>query len=732
MDINRLVDDVISKERGFQKFPKAKYAYTEERAKEFCNNIPIETLIDDPYFMGKKEVIYPRNKEIIIELFERRKQKPTNLFIYLAGIGSGKTYVTACMLWLLVYEVITMPDPHKSFKLDPNTKIAFITMSKNEDLARKVTFGTVLPFFNCPFFNDYFPPQVDMEKLNSNPERLPRELRFPKNIKILPGTGSASSALGMAIHSGVVDEANFLQITEMTERGGVDSGEGVDAAKEMHDTILSRMTSRYQSALIEDKNALPGILAMISSSDSVDDFLERKINEAKEKGEESRTFWVRLPLWDSKPKGTYSDKVFLFDIPRMTILDEIDGDGVCYYCDKKTNKFIHTVHENIEMIFCSVDCYKSIMVSSLRDFDKEDEYTILSVPVDFKQEFIDNPEVALRDKAAMPTKRLYKFIKRWNDLDKCSTDKVSPLKEDGTFSFIPSPLANARYYAHVDMAVTGDGVGFAVGHAVESKLIGSTPYPIIEIDILGSLRGRPNEEFQVSTIDEILSTLLQKGFFFNLVTFDRFQSLATMQKLWQNFRVPVSYLSIDNTQFRPIVDRSVAEFSVRRDTKISGGACAAMYALRTLIYNGCLRLPNFPLVFAEARGLEKITKKRGSGERVVKAKRKSRDAHGNLIISDTDDAIQAVAAVCFSILSNENNLSVFETREREIITASPEMYDTYTDKLKKLKASVGNVGKRIITNEEFDDLSKRPNTADDPDLEGSDDYADKIKSPYYF
>ncbi len=101
--LDELIDDAFDSTVARKKsskaplFLKAKYEYTKEREVEF-RNIPVKQLIRDKYFMGRGTSIYPKNESIIIDLFEARKQRNVDLFVYLAGIGSGKTFVAAAIL----------------------------------------------------------------------------------------------------------------------------------------------------------------------------------------------------------------------------------------------------------------------------------------------------------------------------------------------------------------------------------------------------------------------------------------------------------------------------------------------------------------------------------------------------------------------------------------------------------------------------------------------------------
>jgi len=51
--IEKEVEKQANEISGYKKFPRARFDFTKERAEEFART-PVETLIDDPYFLGLK------------------------------------------------------------------------------------------------------------------------------------------------------------------------------------------------------------------------------------------------------------------------------------------------------------------------------------------------------------------------------------------------------------------------------------------------------------------------------------------------------------------------------------------------------------------------------------------------------------------------------------------------------------------------------------------------------
>ena len=65
---------------------RANFDYTKQQEEEF-RNIPVKTLITDPYFLNLGDHIYPSHLQDIMDLFEERKKRPINLALFQESIG---------------------------------------------------------------------------------------------------------------------------------------------------------------------------------------------------------------------------------------------------------------------------------------------------------------------------------------------------------------------------------------------------------------------------------------------------------------------------------------------------------------------------------------------------------------------------------------------------------------------------------------------------------------------
>ena len=214
------------------------------------------------------------------------------------GIGTGKSFATSIALSYLAYRLLCLNDPQDYYGLAPGSEIAVVNFSINATQAKRVVFGEVLARINHA-------PCFKQKGFQRNP-KINSELRWPdKNIIIFPGNSQAESAIGYNVLAAAMDEAAFLPDVEKTGRvAGRASAGHYDAAEELYRALHSRLTSRGGNwRWIRD-----GLLLMISSPCHVDDFMERKLLEAKTA---SHIYATRVPTWKGWVKQRLSGKTFL-------------------------------------------------------------------------------------------------------------------------------------------------------------------------------------------------------------------------------------------------------------------------------------------------------------------------------------------------------------------------------------------------------------------------------------
>lgn len=107
--------------------------------------------------------------------------------MFTGGIGVGKSTLASIALTYMVHWVECLHDPQTYFGLLPGSRIAFMLMSTRAQHAQEVMFGDIKARVeSCKWFQDNC----------RHDERLKKQLRFPNDIWIIPGTSEETSVEG--------------------------------------------------------------------------------------------------------------------------------------------------------------------------------------------------------------------------------------------------------------------------------------------------------------------------------------------------------------------------------------------------------------------------------------------------------------------------------------------------------------------------------------------------------
>lgn len=355
--IRRQTEVFQAEKDGFKLYPNAKYVFTKERAEEF-SRVTLETLIDDPYFLGMKDFIWPKVKDHLLLLEEERKKRLIHTVGIFGAIGISKTSRFSILNYWQLFNLLINPDLNKHYDMIPNTATALIILSKDAAASKKVTFRDLLPKINnSPFIRDYFPPHVDVEKLDNNPSKLPSELRFPKNVLIFPGTGHAASILGYNVFGGGLDEVNDMQYTEHSKKAT--NKEYYSAAESAYNETLDRINSRFPRQKLYKDKKVTGFLALVGQARHPNSFSEKIIKTYRALGDESGMFVTSDSWWDVHPATDFSAETFYFDKTIKRPIEQVYKRhvelGKCV-CGTELKDWAYLGNGGIKV--CSIDCYQ--------------------------------------------------------------------------------------------------------------------------------------------------------------------------------------------------------------------------------------------------------------------------------------------------------------------------------------------------------------------------------------
>jgi len=519
-----------------------KYSSGDELWEE--NPVSVEEFVKSPDFLDWEDQVYPGVLEDLKEVFtfKERGVFKYNHIILLEGLGSGKSQFAAISFIYMVYMLLCLHSPQRFYQIAEDSRIQLVNCSPSGDQARRVVFDYVLGHVKrCTWFKkkEYIPdPNIESE------------LRFPKNIYITPGSSTARTVLGSNLLLAVVDEMSFFDRTQTR-----------DQAKELYDTLVGRMRSRFGSKFL---------FIGISSVRYVDDYISKLYDLLKV---EEDAYVKRRAVWEAKPASFYSGKFFEFNV-------------------------VNEANQVVE---------------------------VLKIPIEYKREFELTPSLALRDLAARPSLTINPYFKEFDRvIASINRNRMNPLIETGNGYENPdlfTPLLaykklpdwfvgeeGVRYVIGLDLAKGArDRCGLALVHlkGYEEKVkydeMGRSikvKLPVVYVDLVTRFVAPVEGEIDFGEIREFINLLrIERKFNIDLIVSDTYQSL-------------------DFRQIMTKLGYSFEEFSVDRNR-------IAYDTLQSLIYDNRLDWYEHESLLYELRRLEdrveKIEHSRYSGKDIADA-----------------------------------------------------------------------------------------------------------------
>lgn len=557
--------------------------------------VSMEQFVKDEYYLGKTcAELYPKLLEDLTELFSGGYHES----ISTGSIGWGKTFFASIGVCRVLYEISCLQDPFATFGLARDTNLSVICLSVNEALAVKVAFENIATKIKAsPYFSEHF---------SFKPTK--KELRFPNNIWVAARATTDTSALGLNAVSALLDETNFMPTKgKQSERMGY-----VDHAEVIYNSIQRRMKSRLLK-----KGKLPGMLFIVSSKKTNDDFTARRIRASKE----DATVFVRdYALWDVK-RENYSDETFT----------------VIVGSDQTPSRILEPIE-----------------VASVKAKPPENAL-VIDVPEDFRPDFESDLEGAIRDLAGCATVAISPFIHRrekileavQQDIKLYGTNRhpfsvmtydpskggsfvwekmIKDVEERqlmGPVATLRRPIINpqAPRHIHIDPALRNDALGFCMAHI--SKWVDvirrsergqyMERAPVYVVDLILQVTPPAGDEIILGDIRRLIYELHAHGYMITNVSLDSFQSRDTLQQLQQK-GFNAEMVSVD-TSLEPY------------DT------------LKTALYENRLFVYDYPVLTKELQQLEKDALRRKVDHPPKGSK----------------DCADALAGVCYTLLRDRTH-----------------------------------------------------------------------------
>lgn len=450
-------------------------------------------------YLNIEDKVRPGIKEALVEIFGKKvsgkRIAKVERAMLTGAIGIGKTTFASIALPYMAHWVLCLKDPQDFFDLLPGSRIAFMQMSTSEDQAAEVVFGDIFARIkHSKWFIENYP----------HDPKFTKQIRFAKEIWVLPGDSAETTFEGYNILAGILDEADSHKVTK-----------DKDYAEGGFDTIHSRIASRF---IDEENNGHKGLLIVIGQMKKANGFAAKKYNELRQ---DPRAYTVRMTIWESlgwhrftKPDGTRDS--FFYDTRR-----------------------------------------KQIVPSLVAGVVKNDH--LIEIPNAYRKNFENQPEKALRDLAGIPPAVSDPFISLVDKITICVDKWKERVGDESPVDSNPTRPAFAKWFRasndprrralHLDIAYSanGDAAALAMGHVAEIVEIDGEEKPYIVYDCLVRVKAPAGSEIMISDLRRIIYDLrYEMNFRIKNVTMDGFQSTDTQQQLRKR-KFTVDQLSVDKS-----------------------------------------------------------------------------------------------------------------------------------------------------------------------------------------
>ncbi len=517
---------------------------------------PKEFLLSKRY-LALEDELYPK----VGEEFEKINSGNYVEVVLTGAIGTAKTTLAIWTTAYQVYLLACLRNPQRTFGLDRSSEILFVFQSLNATLAKQLNYDRFRSLIQTsPFFTEYFPFDT---KINT-------ECIFPNRIIVRPVSGQESAAIGQNVFGGMMDEVNFMEVTEASAKS-VDGGE-YNQAIALYNSLSRRRKSRFMK-----KGKLPGVFCLVSSKRYPGQFTDVKTIEA----ESDPTIYIYdKTTWDVLPEENFSGEwfpIFIGDIARKPRILE-KGDPM----DRKKNAKL-----------------------------------IMQVPIEYHEEFKTDMLNALRDIAGVSTLAQHPFMMD-NDAVNEGFGTVSSVLTRDVVDFSEAKVGVMRNkflhpeeprWVHIDLSMTGDATGVACGFVDKFTKIkaGDETFetlPNIVFDFMLRVIPPKGNEINYQKIRDLIYKLKEEGLNITWISCDSFQSTDMMQLLRRK-----GY----NTGMVSI-DRDIEPYSF----------------LKTAFYQRRIDAPNHPVVQKEITSLE-IDQKKGKVDHRADSSKDVSDAMAGVV-----------------------------------------------------------------------------------------------------
>lgn len=463
--------------------------------------VDIMTFMHDRKYLGNalynkqgKFTIFPYWENKLQEIFPTNVDTAYNTVVFTGAIGLGKSTIAVICLLYLLYRLLCLKDPYLFYGLQPIDKITISLMNITLENAK----GVALDKMNQMILSsEWFLAHGEMCGT------VNLEYRPQKHIELITAS-SNNQVIGRALFGNFTDEVNF----------GLTSD--VEKLKKKQKTLISQVDARMKSRFLRG-TYLPTLNIIASSKNSDQSFLEDFI-QSKVKNESKNTLIVDEPQWVVDARKDTPEKFYV----------------------AVGNKFLANEVLPMNAPETLVEEYRA------------KGYSMLKVPIGYRENFVENIDGALMDIAGIATASALKYISGKNWYECINTNIKNPFtkevievgdnKEDTTqyydyfdLNVVPPELKSRPLYIHLDMSVSGDKTGIA-GTWIKDKYVSALDEAaskslFYRVAFSVAVKAPKGAQVSFEKNKQFIYWLRDQGFKIKKITSDTYQSAPVLQDL---------------------------------------------------------------------------------------------------------------------------------------------------------------------------------------------------------
>lgn len=503
--------------------------------------VPIEEWVDSPYYLGDVcYTLYPKYKKHLKSIFDSERDESDYIdeIIMKTSIGAGKTSFINVVLMRKLYELSCYSDIRPLYNLMTSKKLLMVYFSITRKVAEDTGYAQLRNMLlTTPYFRDNFLPNTKKSYDIEWPER---------NMAITSGS-QANQVIGTDVILSVVDEGDFYGNTNVTP-----DGQALSKAQQLYTSIKQRGRSRF---MVNGVNH--SLNCVLSSPTYESSFITKLINNSRGN---PHTYIIEETLWTIKPKGTYSDVMFIV-FKGTNLLDPQIVEDSKFFNEVLVSLYIKPI-DDIDTKSVT-DAFKEIP-------DRVKQYFV-EIPIDFYNDFKNDLLKALQDigsVAIAPEGRLFSSAKFYNKaisinnpfLQEEITISTNKLDDRTIQSYFRSDYKPEHpelpRFIHFDQSTTGDEAGVACSY-IETKI---NPDNTIDkkVTVEWMIRVKPPKKPEQIDLKKLRSIVYYLRDVLHLqigkVTFDSYASEEAVQDLQiHNFNCGTLSVDRDDKAYQALI-----------------------------------------------------------------------------------------------------------------------------------------------------------------------------------